>query len=151
MNYKKILIIATGIFLAIIIFLEIYELINNQNKEIALNEIQENSIEISSKVIGENDAVTDECLDEWEDYNRYIGEKIEEASNNLIEDDTHYLLKDVLGYIEVYYVGENNEQFLYKKTTIPTAYLSQEDIADLKVGIEVVGAEALNKMLEDFE
>ena len=95
--------------------------------------------------------VTDGCIEEWEDYEKYIGEKIEEASNRYIKDDTHYLLKDVWGYIEVYYLDEEDNEYLYKKTSIATDYLSKEDIDDLKIGIEVVGTEALNSMLENFE
>ena len=48
-------------------------------------------------------------------------------------------------------MDENNNEYLYKKTDISTDYLSEEDINDLKVGIEVVGLEELNKMLEDFD
>ena len=147
---KKILILAITIVILISAFFITYILVDRKNNEIALNEMTENSINIS-KTLDSAEEVTDDCLNEWNDYNQYVNERIEEASNNLAEDDTHYLLKDVLGYIEVYYLDENNEQYLYKKTTIPTAYLSQEDIEDLKIGIEVTGIEALNKTLEDFE
>jgi hypothetical protein len=61
------------------------------------------------------------------------------------------LLESVDGYIFVYYLNDENEKYLYKRTTISVDYLSQEDIDDLEVGIEVVGSEDLNKMLEDFE
>ena len=91
---------------------------------------------------------TDECLEEWNDYNEYMSHRVEEASNNVTEQDTHYLLKDVYGYIEVYYLDENNKEYLYKKTDISTDYLTEEDRDDLQVGIEVVGIEELNKMLE---
>ncbi|MBP3831271.1 MAG: BofC C-terminal domain-containing protein [Clostridia bacterium] len=148
---KKIIIWGIIIVLAIIIGFIIYKNINLQQKEIGLNETTQNIVEISELAEQNQDAVTDECLDEWDDYNEYIGKKVEEASNNLTEQDTHYLLKDVYGYIEVYYLGENNNEYLYRKTDISTDYLSQEDKEDLKVGIEVVGIEALNKMLEDFE
>ena len=151
MDYKKTLIWIVSIILAIAAVFTIYRLVNNRNEELALNEIEENFIEISSEIKGEDDPVTDECMDEWEEYEKFVSERIEEVSNNLSEDDTHYIVKDVLGYIEVYYLDDNNEQYLYKKTTIPTAYLSQEDIEDLKVGIEVTGIEQLNKILEDFE
>ena len=80
-----------------------------------------------------------------------INSKIEEASNNLSEDDTNYLVKDVNGYIFVYYLDGDKNEFLYKRTTISTDYLSQEDKDDLEVGIEVIGIENLNKLLEDFE
>ena len=143
---KKIVIWIIGIILILFVVFTIYILKNI--KEVNIEDNINNNLELSED---EMEQVTDECLDEWEDYNKYIGEKIEEASNNLTEDDTHYLIKDVWGYIEVYYLDENNNEYLYKKTTIPTDYLSQEDIEDLKIGIEVVGAEAMNKILEDFE
>lgn len=137
------------IALIIISLIVIYRITNTINKpNISEENINStNSINIST----EQGEVTDECLDEWDDYNKYVGEKIEEASNNLQEDDTHYLLKDVWGYIEVYYLDNDKQEYLYKKTSIATDYLSQEDIDDLKIGIEVVGVQALNKMLEDFE
>lgn len=148
---KKSFILGIIIVLAIIIGFITYKIVSKQQEEIGLNEITQNTVEISELAEQNEDAVTDECLNEWDDYNEYIGKKVEEASNNLTEQDTHYLLKDVYGYIEVYYLGENNNEYLYRKTDISTDYLSQEDKEDLKVGIEVVGIEALNKMLEDFE
>ena len=148
---KKNIILGIIIVLAIIIGFITYKIVSKQQEEIGLNETTQNIVEISELAEQNEDAVTDECLNEWDDYNEYIGEKVEEASNNLTEQDTHYLLKDVYGYIEVYYLDENNNEYLYKKTDISTDYLSQEDKDDLKLGIEVVGIEALNKMLEDFE
>lgn len=146
---RKTLIWIISIVLAFIAGFIIYSFMDNGEERLGLNETTQNLVEISEENdIGE---VTDECIDEWNEYNEYVGQKIEEASNNLLEDDTHYLLKDANGYIEVYYLGEDNKEYLYKKTNISTDYLTEEDLDDLKVGIEVVGAEALNKMLEDFE
>ena len=144
---KKTIIVLISIIIAIV-FISL-ALIMGYNKKSELDENSRNIVEISA--IYENEPVTDECLNEWEEYSEYVNEKIEEASSNIIEDDTHYLIKDVLGYIEVYYLDENKDEYLYKKTNIPTKYLSQEDIDDLEVGIEVTGIENLNKALEDFE
>ena len=158
---KKVLIwsVIIAVFAIIAGFIT-YKIISKNEEKAELNantqkmvEISEESANISSNanLNTSEDAVTDECLDEWDDYNEYMSQRVEEASNNFSEKDTHYLLKDVYGYIEVYYLDENNDEFLYKKTDISTEYLSSEDIDDLQVGIEVVGIEALNKMLEDFE
>ena len=148
---KKIIITGMTIVLTIIIGFITYKIIKKQQDEIALNETTQNLVEISEKLEQDEDAVTDECLDQWDDYNEYMSHRIEEASNNITEQDTHYLLKDVYGYIEVYYLDENNKEYLYKKTDISTDYLTEEDKDDLQLGIEVVGIEELNKMLEDFE
>ena len=128
-----------------------YRIVRKPRDNISLNETTKNVVQISEIDESKEDEVTDECLNEWNDYGEYISERVEEASNNLSEQDTHYILKDVYGYIEIYYLDENNNEYLYKKTDISTEYLSEEDLDDLQIGIEVVGTEALNKMLEDFE
>ena len=148
MMSKNYLIFTISIVLSIIVGIIVYNIVNEEDKNIGLNETSQNLVKISEV---NEDAVTDECIDEWDDYNEYMSHRVEEASNNITEQNTHYLLKDIYGYIEIYYLDENNDEYLYKKTDISTDYLSQEDKEDLKVGIEVVGIEALNKMLEDFE
>ena len=139
------------IIVAIIIGFITYRIVNRPEEKIGQNETTKNLVEISETSEITEEAVTDECLEEWDDYNEYMSERVEEASNNIAEESTHYLLKDMYGHIEVYYLDEDNNEYLYKKTGISTEYLSEEDIDDLQVGIEVVGIEALNKMLEDFE
>ena len=149
---KKVLIWSMIIAFAMIAGFITYKIVNKKEEKAELNENTKNMVEISAEDLNEReDAVTDECLDEWDDYNEYMSKRVEEASNNIAEESTHYLLKDVYGYIEVYYLDEKNNEYLYKKTDISTEYLSEEDIDDLQVGIEVEGIEALNKMLEDFE
>ena len=156
---KKVLIwsVTIAIFAMIAGFIT-YKIVSKNEEKAELNENTKKIVEISEESANsdsdsdsDEDAVTDECLDEWDDYNEYMSQRVEDASTNILEQDTHYLLKDVYGHIEVYYLDENNNEFLYKKTDISTEYLSSEDIDDLQVGIEVVGIEALNKMLEDFE
>ena len=149
--YRRFLIWTIIFAFAIVSGLILYRIINRQDRDIALNETTYNLVEISEISEQDKEEVTDECLDEWDDYNEYMSERIEQASSNISEQDTRYLLKDVYGYIEIYYLDENNNEYLYKKTDISTEYLSQEDIDDLEIGIEVAGIEALNKMLEDFE
>lgn len=127
----------------------LFKFMENDKKEISLEEIGQKNIVISqNSELGE---VTDDCINEWNDYNENLGKEIEEVSSNISENDTHYLIKNVNGFIEVYYLDDNNNEYLYKKTNISTDYLTEEDIQDLDVGIEVIGNEALNKMLEDFE
>ena len=148
---KKGFICVISIIFAIIAGFITYRIVNRTEEQVEQNETTEELVEISETSEITDEAVTDECLDEWNDYNEYMNDRVEEASNNIAEESTHYLLKDVYGHIEVYYLDENNNEYLYKKTDISTEYLSEEDIDDLQVGIEVEGIEALNKMLEDFE
>ena len=150
MNRKMIVWVIIILF-SIAIGVITYRIVRKPRDNISLNETTKNVVQISEIEESKENEVTDECINEWNDYGEYISERVEETNNNLSEQDTHYLLKDVYGYIEIYYLDENNNEYLYKKTDISTDYLSEEDINDLKVGIEVVGTEALNKMLEDFE
>lgn len=146
---KKVIISIVGFAIAVAIFAMIWNITSNiagennsENSQEELNEIDSNNI----LEISEFESVTDDCL-----YEAEMQMAIDEASNNLGDDDTRYLLESVDGYIFVYYLNDENEKYLYKRTTISVDYLSQEDIDDLEVGIEVVGSEDLNKMLEDFE
>ena len=141
---KKLLFMIFYIFaFIIVIFLIIKIAVKNNSK---VNEKTE-LIQIANSEEKSNGEVTDECIDEWNDY---INSKVEEASTNNAEDKTRYLLKNVDGFIDVYYV-DNNGEYLYKKTNIAIEYLSKEDLDKLNNGIEVIGIEELNKKLEDFE
>ena len=146
---KKIIWILT-IVLIIEMLLIIYKLANNKNEEekLSIDRISESLQTATENTEGE---VTDECINEWDAYNEYLEGKIKEASNNIVEDDTHYLLKNIEGHVEVYCITEENGEYLYKKTNISTEYLSNEDLDNLGRGIEIVGIEGLNKILEDFE
>ena len=53
--------------------------------------------------------------------------------------------------IKIYYINENGEEVLYRVTDISTKYLGDDDVNELKNGIEVIGAKNLNQLLEDFE
>lgn len=123
--------------------------LSNKNKSKNLDEAKSKLYEnVQNR---EEETVSDECINEWEDYAQYLNEDVKETGSDIGEDDTRYVLKNEDNYIDVYYLDKNNDEYLYKKTDISTEYLSQEDLDDLSGGIEVVGLEELNKILEDFE
>ena len=148
---KKATISIIIIFLVVVIFFGIWNL-NFRNNSITENNISNyidnditNTVNISSEFI------TDDCVNEWTDYAKTINQDIESASNDMVDENTRYLIKDVNGYINIYYLDNFNEEILYKKTDISTEYLSVEDLDDLEIGIEVKGSKELNQLLEDFE
>ena len=51
----------------------------------------------------------------------------------------------------MYYINEKGEEILYRVTDISTKYLGEEDVKELQEGINVVGIQELNQLLEDFE
>ena len=144
---KKIIISIVALIIAFVLFGLIWKFITDKNTT------TDNSLYVTENVvnISEDEGVLDECTEEWEEYNNELQSAFEEASSTIGEDTTRYILKSEKGYIVVYYLDKNNEEFLYRKTTISVDYLSPEDIDNLEKGIEVVGIDALNKILEDFE
>lgn len=148
---KKITISIIIIFLVVVIGFGIWNFnfressITNDNNSSELDNDITNSVNISSEY------VTDDCINEWSDYAKTINQDIESASNDMVDENTRYLVKNVDGYIYIYYLDDFNEELLYKKTDISTEYLSVEDLDDLEVGIEVTGSKELNQLLEDFE
>ena len=136
------LIIAIALFLIVWIMLENKD---NKNEELSnnlKNEQVQNIVNISgSKKIEEN---TNQVKNE-----NIIKEK--PAQNYVADNNTNYLIKNENGYIYVYYLDKDNNEYLYKKTTISVNYLSDQDVEDLEIGIEVIGIENLNETLENFE
>ena len=129
---------------------KLYE--NVQNREVVkLNpnvdfEVTEDGLGIPSSVNGL--VLPDGCFYNKEnditDGNIVIGTFEVKDEVEDLEDDSYY---EEFAPVS----DDNDDEYLYKKTDISTEYLSQEDLDDLSGGIEVVGLEELNKILEDFE
>lgn len=118
------------------------------------NNVKNDQLEVEPEAIDiseiSEELVDDDCIDEWKDYEAYKKE-LEEASSNFGEEKTHYLVKSVDNYINVYYIDNAANNILYKETKISTDYLSEADKNNLKNGVDVYGVENLNKLLEDYE
>ena len=140
---RKIL-LSIGVMIVLIAGIEIFNFSKNnqKNKE---NDIVKNETELSSRY------VVDDCVNEWADYSKHVQNEIEETSGDLSDENKHYILKSENEIIKIYYINENGEEVLYRVTDISTKYLGDDDVNELKNGIEVIGAKNLNQLLEDFE
>lgn len=138
---RKVIISLVGLIIAFVLFAIIWKIVGNKTET-----KNENITKISLV-----ESVTDECTEEWEEYNDELQTAFEQTSNNITDIDNQYLLKSENGYILIYYIDENNEEVLYRKTSISVDYLSENDKENLEKGIKVVGITELNKILEDFE
>lgn len=118
---------------------------NRKNRVENTNPMVENQTEISTEY------VTDDCLNEWSDYSISVQEELQETSQNLNDENRHYILRAEDNLIHVYYINEKEEEVLYRVTEISTKYLAEEDVKELETGIDVYGVQALNQLLEDFE
>lgn len=143
--WKKVL-LSVSLVAVLVIGIEVFYNLKSKknNNENSVNVIEEEK-EIS------NQYVTDECIDEWEDYATTVQDELLEASQNLNDENRHYILKEKDNFINVYYINEDKEEILYRVTDIGTQYLAQDDIKKLKEGIEVESLQNLNQLLEDFE
>ena len=143
---KNITILISVIFAIGIIGFAIWKINSNNNSTTGYNENEiTNSVNLSAELI------TDDCINEWADYASVVENEIKDANANLEDEHTRYLIKNVDGYIYVYYLDDENNETLYKTTEISTEYLSVEDLDDLEIGIEVQGSKSLNELLENFE
>lgn len=144
--WKKVLL--SIIIVIILIFgLRIFNNVRKTNEPGQANTV--NIVDNQTELSGEY--VTDDCIDEWEDYAILVQEELKEASGSLNDENQLYILRAKNNIIEVYYINENNEEILYKVTEISTKYLPEEDVENLEKGIQVEGVQKLNQLLEDFE
>ena len=63
----------------------------------------------------------------------------------------HFLLKEQDGYIAIFKLDQDNKLDFFKITEIPTEYLAEEDLEEIKNGIKIYTKKELNKTLENFE
>ncbi len=98
-------------------------------------------------------------LDEEKVKEYYNGWNIDKFSSNEIQlsrinegiCSEHYILRESNGYISISCKNDSGEYIFKGLTDISVQYLPEDDLAKLEQGIEVVGREALNEFLEDFE
>ena len=143
--WKKVL-LSVSLIAVLVIGVEIFYNSKNKNNE---NENSVNVVEEEKEI--SSLYVTDECMDEWEDYAETIQDELLEASETMNDENRHYILKEKDNFITVYYINENKEEILYRVTDIGIEYLPKEDAEKLKEGIDVEGLQNLNQLLEDFE
>ena len=63
----------------------------------------------------------------------------------------HYLVGESEGIINIYKINEKGETELYETTNVSLEYLPVEDQEKIKSGIEAIGQENLNQILENLE
>ena len=97
--WKKIL-LSIGLIILLIVGIEIFNISNNKEKKAENTNIVQNETEISSEY------VTDDCVNEWEDYSKTVQEEIKETGQNLNDENKQYILRENDGFINVYYINE---------------------------------------------
>ena len=91
--------------------------------------------------------------------NEFVGWEIEEFSPTEIvlykemsgNCGEHYFVQEHNGVIGIYTIDEYGVKTLKEDTEIMTQYLPEEDLQNLKAGVEIVGYTKLTEFLEDYE
>jgi len=65
--------------------------------------------------------------------------------------DEHYMIREKDGKICIYTVNQEGVETLKEETEISIMYLPEQDLIDLKSGINIVGKTNLYAFLEDYE
>lgn len=65
--------------------------------------------------------------------------------------DEHYKLKSKDGNVSIYKLNENGQEVWEADTDINVEFLPEEDRLKIENGLEIIGKENLNKIIEDFE
>ena len=63
----------------------------------------------------------------------------------------HYKIGVAEGVVNIYRKNEDGDEELYEMTNISLEYLHEEEQAKLGSGIEIIGEEELNSVLENLE
>ena len=90
---KRYFTILMGIILFLSFAIMIYQAVSsNKNKSKNLDEAKSKIYEnVQNR---EEETVSDECINEWEDYAQYLNEDVKETGSDIGEDDTRYVLKN---------------------------------------------------------
>ncbi len=91
--------------------------------------------------------------------NEFVGWEIEEFSPTEIvlykemsgNCGEHYFVQEHNGVIGIYTIDEYGVKTLKEDTEIMTQYLPEEDLQNLRAGVEIVGYTKLTEFLEDYE
>ena len=102
------------------------------------------------EIINLNEEKVKEFYNGW-DVDKFSSNEIQLSRINNGICGEHYILRESDGYISISCKNDSGEYIFKGLTDISVQYLPEDDLAKFEQGIEVVGREALNKFLEDFE
>ena len=121
-----------------------------KKKHIDCGHVTEDLVEIPTEMVNKTQEEIEEMYSDFdiEAFSRdevILYKEVEGVCNE------HYKIKEEDGVIVVYVTNENGQEILYDKTGVATEYLAEEDLNNIRNGLEIYGTENLNKFIEDFE
>lgn len=106
--------------------------------------------DVPEELVNKTEVEVQEAFQDWtiEEYSPTQIILYKKESGNCGE---HYFIQDHNGVIGIYTIDENETKTLEEDTEIEIQYLPEEDIANLKKGVEIIGKTNLIEFLEDYE
>ena len=106
--------------------------------------------EIPEELVNKTETDIKSAYSDWEieEYTPTQVTLYKSASGNCGE---HYFVQEHNGVIGIYTTDEYGVKTLKEDTDISTQYLPEEDIQNLKAGVEIIGHTKLIEFLEDYE
>ncbi len=106
--------------------------------------------DIPQELVNKTEINLKEMFPDWE-VEEYEPTKITLYKKNSGNCGEHYFVQDHNGVIGIYTIDEYGVKKLKEDTEIATQYLPEEDLKNLKAGVEVIGHTKLIEFLEDYE
>lgn len=110
----------------------------------------EEEIEVTSDMVNMNKETFANQYQDW-DLDKFTTEEILLSRKLEKRCTQHYVLREKEGYVAIYYLDDEGKEQLKEVTGIVTKYLPETDRISLNSGIQAMGKEQLNSLLEDYE
>ncbi|MDO5557299.1 MAG: BofC C-terminal domain-containing protein [Clostridia bacterium] len=107
-------------------------------------------IDVPKDIVNLNETEFRNFYDDWELLN-FSSNEIKLYKKELGLCGEHFVIRDDNGYVCIFKLDENGNEVLIEKTQVAVEYLPEIDYQKVKKGINVVGMQELNTILEDFE
>lgn len=116
----------------------------------ACDHLIKESDDIPKELVNKSKADVQVMFPDWkiEEYSPTQITLYKTSSNNCGE---HYFVQEHNGVIGIYTIDQYGVKKLKEDTEIATQYLPEEDLQNLKAGVEIIGHTKLVEFLEDYE
>lgn len=111
--------------------------------------IREN-VDIPKELVNKSEEDVKAMFPEWE-IEKYTPTQITLYKSSNENCGEHYFVQEHNGVIGIYTTDQYGVRKLKKDTEISTQYLPEEDLQNLRAGVEIIGHTKLVEFLEDYE
>lgn len=112
---------------------------------------EQETIEVPQELVNLGETETKEYYKDWKLKGFSSSEVVFYKEMDSFCNEHYQLKKNEEGMISIYHLKQDGKEEWIEDTDINVEFLPEEDKKKVEVGLEVVGKENLNKIIEDFE